>query len=94
MACEKHGYTNNTFCPACDQELIAEFERSGFSAAMSRKDLIRRLENVASYVNNALNDLKQSRGDPDYGIWRARKELQKIEATYPEDGWQSPPFVG
>ncbi len=25
MACEKHGYTNNVFCPACDLEVI-EFQ--------------------------------------------------------------------
>jgi transcription elongation factor Elf1 len=25
MACEKHGYTNSVFCPACDREAIQEF---------------------------------------------------------------------
>jgi len=24
MACEKHGYTNNVFCPACDLEAIED----------------------------------------------------------------------
>jgi hypothetical protein len=26
MACEKHGYTNPTFCPACDREALARFD--------------------------------------------------------------------
>ena len=26
MICEKHGYTNPTFCPACDAETLARFD--------------------------------------------------------------------
>ena len=25
MSCEKHGYTNNVVCPACDQETIDKY---------------------------------------------------------------------
>lgn len=25
VACERHGYTNPTFCPACDAEVLAQF---------------------------------------------------------------------
>lgn len=28
MACEKHGYTNPTFCPACDLETIEKYSKS------------------------------------------------------------------
>ena len=27
MSCEKHGYTNNTFCPACDLEEIERHKK-------------------------------------------------------------------
>lgn len=27
MACEKHGYTNNTLCPACDLETIEKYSK-------------------------------------------------------------------
>lgn len=26
MACERHGYTNPAFCPACDAEMLARFD--------------------------------------------------------------------
>lgn len=28
MGCEKHGYTNPTFCPACDLEMIEAREQA------------------------------------------------------------------
>jgi hypothetical protein len=34
MACEKHGYTNPTFCPACDLEVI---ERATGNTGAARK---------------------------------------------------------
>lgn len=26
MACERHGYTNNVFCPACDNEYLDKID--------------------------------------------------------------------
>lgn len=62
MSCEKHGYTNNVFCPACDKETIASARVAGEQEAQGEpdnylvpKDLMRILWNTCDYYANQFN---------------------------------------
>ena len=40
MACERHGYNNSTFCPACDLEKIEMLEAGDITPEWAAKDMV------------------------------------------------------
>ena len=58
MSCKKHGYTNGTFCPACDLETIEKL-------SVDHNSKIRRLEQLEAFTAEIMEDWWE--GDLDGG---------------------------